>query len=403
MSGPLEGVRIVDMTSVLMGPFASQMLGDMGADVIKVEAPAGDITRQIGPQPDKGMGPHFMHNNRNKRSIVLDLKHADGKAALLKLCENADVLMYNVRPQAMARLGLGYEVIAKANPRIIYVGAFGFDQQGPYAAKPAYDDLIQGSVGVPSLVKRAGSDVPRYVPTNFADRAVGQRMANVVTAALYCRERTGKGQAIEVPMFETMIEFVMGDHLSGLTYEPAAGPSGYPRLLAAERKPYATADGYICAVVYNDKHWQSFLALIGRPEMFKEDVRFSSMSNRTKHINDVYGFLADVLKTRSTSEWLELLNTADIPVMPMHSVESLLEDPHLNAIDFFKHVDHPTVGKIRMMSIPTRWSESELSVRRHAPELGEQSVEILREIGYDEATIQQMIDNQVISQYSGKH
>jgi len=403
MSGPLEGVRIVDMTSVLMGPFASQMLGDMGADVIKVEAPAGDITRQIGPQPDKGMGPHFMHNNRNKRSIVLDLKHADGKAALLKLCENADVLMYNVRPQAMARLGLGYEVIAKANPRIIYVGAFGFDQQGPYAAKPAYDDLIQGSVGVPSLVKRAGSDVPRYVPTNFADRAVGQRMANVVTAALYCRERTGKGQAIEVPMFETMIEFVMGDHLSGLTYEPAAGPSGYPRLLAAERKPYATADGYICAVVYNDKHWQSFLALIGRPEMFKEDVRFSSMSNRTKHINDVYGFLADVLKTRSTSEWLELLNTADIPVMPMHSVESLLEDPHLNAIDFFKHVDHPTVGKIRMMSIPTRWSESQLSVRRHAPELGEQSVEILREIGYDEATIQQMIDNQVISQYSGKH
>jgi crotonobetainyl-CoA:carnitine CoA-transferase CaiB-like acyl-CoA transferase len=303
----------------------------------------------------------------------------------------------------MARLGLGYEVIAKANPRIIYVGAFGFDQQGPYAAKPAYDDLIQGSVGVPSLVKRAGSDVPRYVPTNFADRAVGQRMANVVTAALYCRERTGKGQAIEVPMFETMIEFVMGDHLSGLTYEPAAGPSGYPRLLAAERKPYATADGYICAVVYNDKHWQSFLALIGRPEMFKEDVRFSSMSNRTKHINDVYGFLADVLKTRSTSEWLELLNTADIPVMPMHSVESLLEDPHLNAIDFFKHVDHPTVGKIRMMSIPTRWSESQLSVRRHAPELGEQSVEILREIGYDEATIQQMIDNQVISQYSGKH
>ena len=403
MSGPLEGVRIVDMTSVLMGPFASQMLGDMGADVIKVEAPAGDITRQIGPQPDKGMGPHFMHNNRNKRSIVLDLKHADGKAALLKLCENADVLMYNVRPQAMARLGLGYEVIAKANPRIIYVGAFGFDQQGPYAAKPAYDDLIQGSVGVPSLVKRAGSDVPRYVPTNFADRAVGQRMANVVTAALYCRERTGKGQAIDVPMFETMIEFVMGDHLSGLTYEPAAGPSGYPRLLAAERKPYATADGYICAVVYNDKHWQSFLALIGRPEMFKEDVRFSSMSNRTKHINDVYGFLADVLKTRSTSEWLELLNTADIPVMPMHSVESLLEDPHLNAIDFFKHVDHPTVGKIRMMSIPTRWSESQLSVRRHAPELGEQSVEILREIGYDEATIQQMIDNQVISQYSGKH
>lgn len=402
MSGPLEGVRIVDMTSVLMGPFASLMLGDMGADIIKVEAPAGDITRQIGPQPDKGMGPHFMHNNRNKRSIVLDLKKEAGKAALLKLCETADVLMYNVRPQAMARLGLGYEVIAQANPRIIYVGAFGFDQQGPYAAKPAYDDLIQGSVGVPSLVKRAGSDVPRYVPTNFADRAVGQRMAVSIAAALYCREKTGKGQAIEVPMFETMIEFVMGDHLSGLTYEPAAGPSGYPRLLAHERKPYATADGHICAVVYNDKHWQSFLELIGRGEMFTDDVRFSSMSHRTKHINEVYGFLADILKTRTTAEWLDLLNKADIPVMPMHSVESLLEDPHLQAIDFFKHVDHPTLGKVRMMSIPTRWSESKLTVRRHAPELGEQSIEILREVGYDDAAIEQLLNDKAAYQNPGR-
>jgi crotonobetainyl-CoA:carnitine CoA-transferase CaiB-like acyl-CoA transferase len=400
MSGPLTGVRIIDMTSVLMGPFASQMLADMGADVIKVEAPGGDITRLIGPQPKQGMGPHFLHNNRNKRSIVLDLKAAAGRSALLKLIETADVLMYNVRPQAMVRLGLGYEQIAAVNAKIIYVGAFGFDQQGPYADKPAYDDLIQGAVGIPALVKQAGSDLPRYVPTNIADRAVGQRMASAICAALFYRERSGKGQAIEVPMFETMLEFVAGDHLAGLTYEPAAGPSGYARLLAHERRPYATSDGFICAVVYNDKHWRSFLALIGRSEIFDGDQRFSNMSNRTRHIDAVYGFVAEIIRTRSTAEWLELLERADIPVMPMHTMESLLEDPHLQAIGFFKHVQHPSVGKIRMMAISGRWSESVPVVTRHAPELGEQSCEILREIGYDDDKIAQLLSEKVSYQYS---
>lgn len=401
MSGPLTGVRVIDMTSVLMGPFASQMLADMGADVIKVEAPGGDITRLIGPQPKQGMGPHFLHNNRNKRSIVLDLKATAGRTALLKLIETADVLMYNVRPQAMVRLGLGYEQIAKANPKIIYVGAFGFDQQGPYANKPAYDDLIQGAVGIPALVRQAGSDLPRYVPTNIADRAVGQRMASAVCAALFYRERSGKGQTIEVPMFETMLEFVAGDHLAGLTYEPPAGPSGYARLLAHERRPYATSDGFVCAVIYNDKHWRSFLELIGRSEIFDSDHRFSNMSNRTRHIDAVYGFVAEVLRIRSTADWLELLEGADIPVMPMHTMESLLEDPHLQAIGFFKYVQHPTVGKIRMMDISGRWSESVPEISRHAPELGEHSREILREIGYDDENITRLLDEQVSFQYVG--
>jgi crotonobetainyl-CoA:carnitine CoA-transferase CaiB-like acyl-CoA transferase len=354
----------------------------------------------IGPQPKQGMGPHFLHNNRNKRSIVLDLKAAAGRSALLKLIETADVLMYNVRPQAMVRLGLGYEQIAAVNAKIIYVGAFGFDQQGPYADKPAYDDLIQGAVGIPALVKQAGSDLPRYVPTNIADRAVGQRMASAICAALFYRERSGKGQAIEVPMFETMLEFVAGDHLAGLTYEPAAGPSGYARLLAHERRPYATSDGFICAVVYNDKHWRSFLALIGRSEIFDGDQRFSNMSNRTRHIDAVYGFVAEIIRTRSTAEWLELLERADIPVMPMHTMESLLEDPHLQAIGFFKHVQHPSVGKIRMMAISGRWSESVPTITRHAPELGEQSCEILREIGYDDDKITQLLSEKVSYQYS---
>jgi len=399
MPGPLQGVRVVDMTSVLMGPFAAQLLGDMGADIIKVEAPQGDITRMIGPQPGDHFGPNYLPINRNKRSIVLDLKQQAGRTALLKLAEGADVLMYNVRPQAMRRLLLDYEHVARVNPRIIYAGAFGFDQRGPYAAKPAYDDLIQGAVGVPALAQRAGTDVPRYTPSNIADRTVGLRMANAICAALYFRERSGMGQSIEVPMFETMVEYVAGDHLAGLTYDPPAGPSGYARLLASERRPYATRDGYVCAVVYNDNHWRSFLHLISRGDLWENDARFRNIANRTRHIDEVYRFLADTIKTRSTAEWLQLLEQADIPVMPMHTMDSLLEDPHLQAIGFFSKVEHPHAGTIRTMAIPGRWSESEPAITRHAPALGEHSVEILREIGYDEAAIAQLLNDGVSRQY----
>lgn len=399
MPGPLQGVRIIDMTSVLMGPFAAQMLGDLGADVVKVEPPQGDITRMIGPQPEDHLGPIYLHINRNKRSIVLDLKHADGRQALLKLIESADVLMYNIRPQAMRRLQLDYAQIAAVNPRIIYVGAFGFDQRGPYAAKPAYDDLIQGAVGVPALAQRAGSDVPRYTPANIADRTVGLRMANAICAALYFRERSGKGQAIEVPMFETMVEYVAGDHMAGLTYDPPAGPAGYARLLAHERRPYATNDGYVCAVVYNDNHWRSFLRLIDREDLWESDPRFGNIGQRTRHIDAVYRFLAEALKQRSTAEWLRLLEDADIPVMPMHTMESLLDDPHLNAIGFFRKVEHPTAGTIRSMAIPGSWSESSPEITRHAPQLGEHSREILREVGYDEATIADLLRQGVTHQW----
>ncbi len=233
--GPLDGVRIIDLTSVLMGPFASQVLGDMGADVIKVEAPSGDSTRGIGPMRNPGMGHDFLHVNRNKRGIVLDLKHPEGHAALLKMIERCDVLMYNVRPQAMARLGLTWEKLSALNPRLVMVGMVGYGQQGPYAAKPAYDDLIQGAVGVPSLVAVVGDGTPRYVPLAFVDRAVGLAAVNAVTAALFRREKSGRGQSIEVPMFETMVPFVLGEHLAGMTFEPPLGPLGYPRQLARER------------------------------------------------------------------------------------------------------------------------------------------------------------------------
>ena len=383
MSGPLAGVRIVDMTTVLMGPYATQILGDLGADVIKVEPPCGDNVRGIGPKRHEGMAAIFLHVNRSKRSIVLDLKRGEGREALLRLAATADVLIYNVRPQAMARLGLDYEAVARVNPRIIYVGVYGYGQRGPYAAKPAYDDLIQGAVGIPTLAQLAGSDAPRYAPSALADRIVGMAAANAVTAALLHRERTGEGQCIEVPMFETMAQFVLGDHMSGHSFDPPLGPTGYSRLLNEYRKPYPTKDGCLCALIYNDKQWKTFFKMIGQPEVIERDPRFSSIGKRTEHIRDLYKMVADVLATRTSAEWTALFEAADLPVMPLHTMESLLDDAHLNAVGFFEWVDHPSEGRIRSMAVPTNWSKSQPRIERLAPRLGQHSADLLREAGYD--------------------
>ena len=390
MSGPLEGVRILDLTTVVMGPFATQLLGDLGAEVIKVEPPEGDNTRHLAPMRNPGMGAIFLHMNRNKRSIVLDLKQPAAHEALLRLARNADVLIYNTRPQAMARLKLAYADVRAVNAGIIYVGAFGFDQRGPYAARPAYDDLIQGAVGFPSLMLRTGAAAPRYVPATVCDRIVGQATANAVLAALFHRARTGAGQAVDVPMFETMAQFVLGDHFGGRTFEPPLGESGYARVLAKFRAPYATRDGYICALIYNDKQWKSFLALIGKPELFASDARFNTHSNRAERIEEVYTFVAEEMRTRSTAEWADLLTAGDIPWMPMNTLDELIDDPHLAATGFFVHTDHPSEGCMRTTAVPTRWSGSQPQMRRHAPRFGEHSAEILREIGYAEEDIERM-------------
>ena len=277
--GPLQGVKIIDMTSVLMGPYATQMLGDYGADVIKVESPEGDITRLIGPARDGDMGPLFLNCNRSKRSIVLDLKKPAGRDALLKLAASADVLVYNVRPQAMARLKLGYDDVAAVNPRLVYAGLFGFGQDGPYAAKPAYDDLLQGSSGLSHLIARANDGAPRYVPTALADRVVGLTAVGAILASIVHRDRTGKGQRVDVPMFETMASFVLGDHLGGLTYDPPLDQGGYPRHLAKDRRPYETADGFISVIVYNDKQWKNFFDAIDRDDL-RNDPRFATFHGR---------------------------------------------------------------------------------------------------------------------------
>lgn len=379
-AGPLAGLRVLDLTSVLMGPYATSILGDMGADVIKLEGPGGDVIRQVGPSRSGEMGGMFMHANRSKRSIAINLKAPAGRDLALRLAATVDVLVYNVRPQAMERLGLGYEAVAAARPDIIYVGAFGYGQDGPYAAKPAYDDLIQGASGVASLIADAGDGTPRYVPVNIADRVVGLHALVAILAALRHRDRTGEGQRIDVPMFETMASFVLGDHLGGLSYDPPLDGGGYPRLLARDRRPYRTADGHLCVVIYTDRHWQQFLQLTGHAEWLSEP-RFASHASRTRDIAAITERVAAIFLTRTTAEWETLLGAADIPHAPMHALDGIMADPHLGEIGFFQELDHPTEGAVRSMRVPSRWSASQPVPSRPAPRFGEHTGEVLRELG----------------------
>ena len=390
MSGPLDGIRILDLTTVVLGPFATQLLADLGADVIKVESPEGDNTRQLSPMRHPGMGAMYLHMNRNKRSIVLDLKQPAGREALLRLATKVDVLAYNTRPRAMQRLKLGYEDVQAVNPGIVYVGAVGFDQSGPYAGRPAYDDLIQGAVGLPWLMMKNGAHRPRYVPATLCDRIVGQAMANAILAALVQRSRDGNGQSVEVPMFETMAQFILGDHFGGRTFEPARGEAGYARVLARYRAPYETKDGHICVLVYNDKQWKGFFARIGKSDLYASDPRFGSLAERAKNIDEVYAFVAQELRTRTTEEWERLFTEADIPWMRMNSIDDLIDDPHLALTGFFQQVEHPSEGAIRTPGVPTRWSNAQPLLRHPAPRLGQHSAELLREAGYSATEIAQM-------------
>jgi crotonobetainyl-CoA:carnitine CoA-transferase CaiB-like acyl-CoA transferase len=391
-SGPLQGYRILDLTNIGMGPYATQTMGDLGADVIKVEAPPrGDVMRNNAPGRSPGMGALFFQLNRSKRSIVLDLKHPDGRKALLRLAQDADVLIVNVRPKAMARLGLSYEDVAKVNPRIIYCALVGAGQDGPYAERAVFDDLIQGASGLASLESRMGGE-PRYAPAWIADQSVGLVAVYSVLAALLHRERTGVGQAIEVPMFEVMTQFVMTPHLYCQTFQPPIGEAGYTRLF--ERRPYKTLDGYICASPYNEEQWKRFFDLAGRPEL-KTDPRFMDREGIAKHIGELYQLFADTIAKRTTAEWLTLMNEIDIPSMPLHTPETVQEDSHLLATGFFQDVEHPTEGRIRTMAVPTRWSKSRPAPDRQAPLLGQHSIEILLEAGYAQREIDDLLVNNV--------
>jgi crotonobetainyl-CoA:carnitine CoA-transferase CaiB-like acyl-CoA transferase len=375
-TGPLRGVRVLDLTTVVMGPSATQILGDLGADVVKVESVGGDSMRWIGPWRHAGMGPLFLQANRNKRGVVLDLKTPRGKADALALAGKADVLVSNVRPQGLRRLGLDYENIRAHNPSIIYCAAVGYGSGGPDSGKAVYDDLMQAASGISGLF-RAVDSAPRYAPVNICDRVVGLYVANAITSALYHRERTGEGQMVEVPMFETMAQFVLADHMGGGAFVPPEGEMGYRRLLSRTRGPYATADGHLAVVVYTDKHWRAFTGLVGHPTLLDEDQRFASQESRTVNAEEVGRFLAGHLRARTNREWLYVLHAIDIPACPVNSVDDLLSDPHLNAVGFFEEIEHPTEGTLKAARFPVRFGRTPASVRRLAPNLGEHNVEIL--------------------------
>ena len=380
LQGALAGLRVIDLTGVVLGPYATQILGDYGADVIKIESPSGDIMRHAGPMKHPGMGHIFMNANRNKRSVVLDLKQPEQREQLLKLCKTADVLTYNIRPASMARLGLSFQTLHALNPRLVVCGAYGYSEGGPYSEWPAYDDLIQGAAGIPWLMTQSGSPEPRYVPATFADRVTGLNMVHAVMAAVIARYRTGVGQHVEVPMFECLLQFVMGEHLSGETWQPPVGSMGYSRMLSANRKPYRTSDGHICALMYNESHWAAFLELVGHPDLFQSDARFANHAARIQHIDALYGFVAEHMQQRSTTEWLQALAARDIPVMPMMSLHDLLHDPHLKATQGWLDIPHPHEGMLRQLRPPVRMNGTPTGVWRPAPRLGEHTEEVLKEL-----------------------
>lgn len=386
MAGALAGLKIVDMTVVALGPFATMMLAEQGAEVIKVESPEGDTTRHVGPsKANPGMGPHHMFVNRNKRSLCLDLKRPEALQALLSVIKGADALVYSIRPAAMARLGLSYEAVRRVNPEICYVGAYGYHEDGPYGHLPAYDDAIQAISGVAALM--GGKDgPPRYAPTVMADKTVGLTLAYAILVALMHKVRTGQGQKVDVPMFETMVNWLMMEHLWERSFA-ADGTLGYSRLMTPTRKPYRAKDGYLAILPYTDRHWRAFFEVAGEPGVM-DDPRYATMRQRSLHIAEIYAMVERLTPARSVAEWIEALQAREIPCMPVKSLEQLFEDPHLAARGLFRTIEHHSEGEITSLAPPIAFSATPSAHLRGAPLLGEDSQAVLREAGLPEATIE---------------
>ncbi len=374
--GPLTGIRVVDLTAMVFGPYATQIMADMGADVIKVETPAGDNTRFINAGPAPGLGGVFVNVNRGKRSVVLDLKDEKGKEALRRLIATADVFIHSMRGKAIAKLGFDYASVKAIKPDIVYTNCYGYSRRGPDGDKPAYDDTIQAECGIPHL-QGLMTGKPDFMATIIADKVAGLTGLYATMMALFHRERTGEGQEVEVGMFETMASFMLVEHASGKLFDPPLGPAHYHRVVARNRKPYATKDGYIAALVYNDKHWQAFVDAV-KPDWASPEL--DRLEDRAKQIDRVYGLLGGTFATRTTREWLELLEQLHIPASPLRTTDELFDNEHLNAIGFFEEVDTPQ-GLVRFPGVPTWFSETPGHVAGPCPSLGEDTDEVLGELG----------------------
>ena len=394
MDGALKGIKILDLTSVGFGPYACQILGDYGAEIIKIESPDGDITRGIAPFRNNGMGHFFLNANRNKRSLVLDLKKPEAKKIFFKLAETADVLITSIRPAAMDRLGLGFKACQKVNGKLIYVALVGFGQSGPYAKRPAYDDIIQGVSGMASMQGGRNGD-PTFVNASICDKICSQVAAHATLAALYSRTNSETGQLVEVPMFESMVGFNLVEHQAGMTFNPALGSTGYERSMAEHRKPYATLDGFVCALPYTTKHWQTFFSIMKRNEMIN-DLRVTDPKLRSEKIGELYELVSELVKTWKTEDLLDALNTGDIPHGEATALDDLANDPHLEKVGYFQTWDHPSEGKIKLTAPPVKFSKTPAKIDRLPPSLGEHNSEILKEIGFDDEEISALRRNKII-------
>ncbi len=393
--GALNGIRVIDLTTVLMGPMATRMLGDHGADVIRVEPITGDSTRNGLPSRNTGMSGFSLNLQRNKRSLSIDLKHDHGHEVILDLLKTADVLVTNMRAEALRRLDLDAASVTSANPSLIYCRANGFAADGPYGDKAAYDDAIQAASGLAGLFT-ATNGQPTYVPAVIADKVTGLHIVQAVMAALIHRYRTGSGQHIEVPMFETMVSFNLVEHLRGAAFEPPEGPFGYERLLSPARKPYETVDGFICLLPYTDKNYEDFFGFIKRPEL-AIDERFATHNDRVANTSELYELIAEAASLKTTDQWLKFCDDVSIPAAAVLDLANFDTDPHLSEVELVQVINHPTEGNYRYVRDPVIYSESSTGLHRHAPRLGQHSIELLEELGYDEAKISTMVREGVIT------